>query len=122
MLGRSQYDRNIAPSRRVRGVRRSPREPSALGPDTGRSVRSEAILPALLAAALAARRAEQPDRTLQVVAFRVLRDGQEIARVGPAQAQGPLSELVALSVVVINADSTGLHVDAYTLAARDHRA
>lgn len=91
-----------------------------LTPD-GQSV-TEAILPGLLAAALTARRAEQPDRTLQVVAFRVLRDGQEIARVGPAQAQGSLSELVALSVVVINADSTGLHVDAYTLAARDHRA
>ena len=56
-----------------------------LTPD-GQSV-TEAILPGLLAAALTARRArEQPDRTLQVVAFRVLRDGQEIARVGPAQA------------------------------------
>ena len=90
-----------------------------LTPD-GQSV-TEAALPGLLAAALAARRADQPDRPLQVVAFRVIRDGQEIARVGPAEAQGSLSKLVALSVVVTSADSTGLHVDAYTLAAREQR-
>src|SRR5688572_15120634 len=80
----------------------------------GQSV-TEASLPGLLAAALAARRAEHPDRTLQVVAFRVVRDGQEITRVGPAQTQESLAGLVALSVVIVNADDTTLHVDAYTL-------
>jgi hypothetical protein len=87
----------------------------------GQSV-TEASLPGLLAAALAARRAEQLDRTLQVIAFRVVRDGQEITRVGPAQTQDSLAGLVALSVVVVTADDTALHVDAYTLAALDRRA
>lgn len=86
----------------------------------GQSV-AETSLPGLLAAALAARRAQRLDRTLKVVAFRVVRDRQEITRVGPAQTEESLAGLVALSVVVVTADGTGLHVDAYTLAALDHR-
>jgi hypothetical protein len=82
---------------------------------------SEAGLPALLAQALAARRADHPERRLQVLALRVMRDGQETTRVGPARTPRSLRDLIALSVVVTSADSAGLHVDAYVLAARETR-
>jgi hypothetical protein len=78
-------------------------------------------LSVLLAQALAARRAEHPERRPQVLAFRVVRDGQETTRVGPVRAPRSLRDLVALSVVVTSADSAGLHVEAYVLAAREMR-
>jgi len=82
---------------------------------------SEAGLPAVLTQALAALRADHPERGLQVLAFRVMRDGQETSRVGPARTPRSLRDLIALSVVITSADSTGLHVEAYVLAARETR-
>lgn len=85
-------------------------------------VATEDGLPNILATALAAWRSGHPHTNLDVVALNVLRNGKELTCAGSKVAADTLPKLTALQVIVTWAAQDDVHVDAYTLAVRQHPA